>query len=62
MFVRRVRGADLDRETERIVLLAGLRALDDRDIGVLDELRMAGIDEDFSGEESLDVPTDGAAT
>ncbi len=61
MFVRRVRDADLDRETERIVLLAGLRALDDRDIGVLDELRMAGIDEDSSDHEPPDVPTDGAA-
>jgi len=60
MFVRRVREADLDRETERVVLLAGLRALDDRDIGVLDELRMAGIEADSSGEEPPDVPTDGA--
>ncbi len=60
MFVRRVREADLDRETERVVLLAGLRALDNRDIGILDELRMAA-DGDSSGEKPLDVPTDGAA-
>lgn len=40
MFVQRVRRAELDEETERLVLLAGLRALDDRDIGVLDELHL----------------------
>ncbi len=40
MFVRRVREDGLDPETERLVLLAGLRALDGRDIGLVDELRM----------------------
>ncbi len=46
MFVRRVQGETLDPETERLVLLAGLRALDSRDIGLVDELRMgAGPDE-----------------
>ena len=41
MFVQRVRGDDLDPETERLVLLAGLRALDGRDdLAVIDELRM----------------------
>ncbi len=44
MFVRRVRSADLDRETERLVLLAGLRALDGRDVGLVDELRMRAAD------------------
>ena len=41
MFVQRVREDDLDPETERLVLLAGLRALDGRDdLAVIDELRM----------------------
>ena len=41
MFVQRVREDDLDPETERLVLLAGLRALDGRDdLAVVDELRM----------------------
>jgi DNA repair exonuclease SbcCD nuclease subunit len=41
MFVQRVRGDNLDSETERLVLLAGLRALDGRDdLAVIDELRM----------------------
>ena len=41
MFVQRVREDDLDPETERLVLLAGLRALDGReDLAVTDELRM----------------------
>lgn len=43
MFVRRVRAADLDGETERLVLLAGLRVLDGREsLGIVDELRMSG--------------------
>ncbi len=40
MFARRVRQAGLDQETERLVLLAGLRALDGRELGLVDELRM----------------------
>ena len=45
MFVRHVRDADLDEKTERLVLLAGLRALDGRDsLGVIDELRMSAGD------------------
>lgn len=61
MFVRNVREADLGRETERIVLLAGLRALDERDIGVLDELRMVGADEGSPGEEPAEGRKDGEA-
>lgn len=47
MFVQRVRGDDLDPETERLVLLAGLRALDGRDdLAVIDELRMGASQDD----------------
>ncbi len=61
MFVRRVRAADLDRETERLVLLAGLRALDGQDsLGVIDELRMSGLKADPPGDEPASVPDHGA--
>ena len=47
MFVQRVREDDLDPETERLVLLAGLRALDGRDdLAVIDELRMGASQDD----------------
>ena len=46
MFVRRIRDAELDQETERLVLLAGLRALDERDVGLVDELRMRADDDE----------------
>ncbi|MCY3969359.1 MAG: metallophosphoesterase [Acidobacteria bacterium] len=55
MFVQRVREDDLDPETERLVLLAGLRALDGRDdLAVIDELRMGASQDDQpdSGEAS----------
>lgn len=45
MFVQRVRKAELDQKTERLVLLAGLRALDGREIGLVNELRMRAGDE-----------------
>ncbi len=49
MFVQRVREDDLDPETERLVLLAGLRALDGRqDLAVIDELRMGASEADPS--------------
>ena len=49
MFVQRVREDDLDPETERLVLLAGLRALDGReDLAVIDELRMSASEADPS--------------
>ena len=60
MFVRRVRAADLDRETERLVLLAGLRALDGRDsLGVIDEFRMSGVEADPQVDEPAAVPDQG---
>ena len=47
MFVQRVHEDDLDPETERLVLLAGLRALDGRDdLAVIDELRMGASQDD----------------
>ena len=47
MFVRRVREDELDPATERIVLLAGLRALDGRDdLAIVDELRMGATESD----------------
>ena len=61
MFVRRVRAADLDRETERLVLLAGLRALDGRDsLGVIDEIRMSGGEADAPGDEPVAATVQGA--
>jgi len=49
MFVQRVREDDLDPEAERLVLLAGLRALDGRgDLAVIDELRMGASETDPS--------------
>ena len=55
MFVRRVREGDLDPETERIVLLAGLRALDGRtDLAVVDELRMSASAADSPRSESTE--------
>lgn len=55
MFVRRVREDDLDPETERLVLLAGLRALDGRDIGLVDELRMRAGDEQSASAEATEA-------
>ncbi len=47
MFVQRVRADALDPDTERLVLLAGLRALDGRaDLAVIDELRMRASPDD----------------
>ena len=61
MFVRRVGAAALERETERLVLLAGLRALDGQDsLGVIDELRMSGVKADPPGDEPAAVPDHGA--
>ena len=60
MFVRRVRAADLDRETERLVLLAGLRSLDGQDsLGVIDELRMSGVEADPPGDEPVAATVQG---
>ena len=60
MFVRRVQGAELDPAKERIVLLAGLRALDGRDdLGVVDELRMGGAEDDSPSDPPADAPDDG---
>ncbi len=62
MFVRQVRAADLDPETERIVLLAGLRALDGRpDLGVVDELRMGGAQGRSPNNDPAGAQDDGAA-
>ena len=65
MFVQRVREDDLDPETERLVLLAGLRALDGRDdLAVVDELRMGASEaERPTGEPAAadDHPDDGEA-
>lgn len=58
MFVRRVREDDLDPETERMVLLAGLRALDGRtDLAVIDELRMSASVADSPRSESAETNT-----
>ena len=61
MFVRRVRESDLDPETERLVLLAGLRALDGRDIGLVDELRMRADSEEGASIEAAEA-TEAAET
>lgn len=58
MFVQRVREDDLDPETERLVLLAGLRALDGRDdLAVIDELRMSASVADSPRSESTETDT-----
>ncbi len=62
MFVRQARAEGLDTETERLVLLVGLRALDGRDIGLVDELRMrAGGEETASAGTSAAPAEEGAA-
>ncbi|MCY3971021.1 MAG: metallophosphoesterase, partial [Acidobacteria bacterium] len=60
MFVQRVRKAELDQKTERLVLLAGLRALDGREIGLVNELRMNAGDEAPS-DETAATPAEGGS-
>ncbi len=61
MFVQRVREDGLDPETERLVLLAGLRALDGRDIGLVDELRMRAADEEAPSDQAPTAPAGGGS-
>ncbi len=53
-FVRRLQGAGLGPETERQVLLAGLRALDGREIGLVEELRARTRSDEDAGADSGD--------